>query len=374
MAIGMRHEENGQFCGELWVNELRINGLQERGGMAGEARLEIQMADFGDLTASAAYQSLGWGSLEDRVFDRSLESVVELDVATNLELGKFLPDKWNVSIPFYAQYAKQRAQDEFDPYQLDLTVDELLEITDDPVERDDIVDRSARTTTIKTYNFTNVRKERSSGSKKKPMPWDIENVTANFGHTRTEYKDEFVLSEISDDYRGGLDYTYSNQAKPIEPFKKIKSKHLKILKEFNFNPFPNSFSFSTQLRRFKNVKEFRIPRDVDYVFNDQRFDWDRRYSLKWDFTKALKFDFFATNFSVIDEIRQGGIRVDRENRPFFDKFGREVEEVNGLTSFEEKQQAARDTLNQNLRSGGRNKDYNHSLTLSWNLPIRYLLG
>ncbi len=372
MAIGLRHEENGQFCGEVWVNEMRISGLEERGGVAGEARLEIQMADFGDLTASTSYQSIGWGSLEDRVFDRSLESITEYDVATNLELGKFLPDKWNVSIPFYAQYSKQRAQDEFDPYQLDLTVDELLDITDDPVEQEDIIDRSARTTTIKTYNFTNVRKERSNGSDKKPAPWDIENVTLNYGHTRTEYKDEFVKSEISDDYRGGLDYSYSRQGKPIQPFKKIKSDHLKILKEFNFNPFPNSFSFSTQLRRFSNEKEYRIPTDIDYVFNDQRFDWERRYALKWDFTKALKFDFFATNFAVVDEIRPGGIRINRDARPFFDKFGREVDEVNGLSTIEEKEQAARDTLNQNIRSGGRNKDYNHSLSLSWNLPIRYL--
>lgn len=372
LAIGMRHDQTGSFCGEVWVNELRISGLEERGGLAAEARLDIQMADFGDFTASTSYQSIGWGALEDRVFDRSLESVVEYDVATNLELGKFLPDKWNVSIPFYAQYSKQRAQDEFDPYQLDLTVDELLEITDDPVEREDIIDRSARTTTIKTYNFTNVRKDRSSGSDKKPKPWDIENVTLNYGHTRTEYKDEFVRSEISDDYRGGLDYNYTRQSKPIQPFKKIKSDHLKILKEFNFNPFPNSFSFSTQLRRFKNVKDYRIPTDIDYVFNDQRFDWERRYSLKWDFTKALKFDFFATNFAVVDEIRPGGIRIDRDDRPFFDKFGREVDEVNGLSTIEEREQAARDTLSQNLRSLGRNKDYNHSLSLSWNLPIRYL--
>ena len=372
MAIGLRHEENGQFCGEVWVNELRISGLEERGGVAGEARLEIQMADFGDLTASTSYQSIGWGAIEDRVFDRSLESILEYDVASNLELGKFLPDKWNVSIPFYAQYSKQRAQDEFDPNQLDLTVDELLEITDDPVERADIVDRSARTTTIKTYNFTNVRKERSGGSDKKPAPWDIENVTLNYGHTRTEYKDEFVKSEVSDDYRGGLDYSYTRQAKPIQPFKKIKSDHLKILKEFNFNPFPNSFSFSTQLRRFVNEKEYRIPTDIDYVFNDQRFDWERRYALKWDFTKALKFDFFATNFAIVDEIRPGSIRVNRDNRPFFDKFGREVDEVNGLATIEQKEQAARDTLNQNLRNFGRNKDYNHSLSLSWNLPIRYL--
>jgi len=373
LSVGVRHSEQGKtFCGEVWINELRINGLEERGGIAAEARLEVQMADFGDITASTSYQSIGWGQLDERVYDRNIESVIEYDVATNLELGKFLPDNWNVSIPFYAQYAKSKIQEEYDPYQLDLTVDELIGITDDPAEVADIRDRSAKTTTIKTYNFTNVRKERGQNSKRKPMPWDIENVTASYGHTRTEYKDEFIKSDISDDYSGGLDYNYSRKGKPIQPFKKIKSKHLKILKEFNFNPFPNNFAFSTQLRRFKSVREFRIPTDIDYVFNDQRFDWDRRYSLGWDFTKALKMNFTATNFAVIDEIRPGSIRVNRDARPFFDKFGREVESVNALADISQKQQAARDTLSNNLKNWGRNKNYDHSLSLSWTLPIRYL--
>ena len=373
LTVGVRHSEQGKrFCGEVWINELRINGLEERGGVAAEARLEVQLADFGDFTASTSYQSIGWGALDERVYDRNIESIIEYDVATNLELGKFLPNKWNVSIPFYAQYAKSRVQDEYDPYQLDLTVNELLDVTTDPDEIADIKDRSAKTTTIKTINFTNVRKERGQNAKGTPKPWDIENVTVSYGHTRTEYKDEIVKSEISDDYTGGLDYNYTRKGKPIEPFKKIKSDHLKILKEFNFNPFPNSFSFSTQLNRFKSVKEYRIPTDIDYVFNDQRFDWNRRYSLKWDFTKALKMNFVANNFSVIDEIRPGSIRVNRDARPFFDKFGREVDNVNALADISQKQQAARDTLNKNLRSWGRNRNYDHSLSLSWNLPVRYL--
>lgn len=373
LSVGVRHGEQARrFCGEVWINELRINGLEERGGIAAEARLEVQLADFGDVTASTSYQSIGWGALDERVYDRNIESVLEYDVATNLELGKFLPNKWNVSIPFYAQYAKSRIQEEYDPYQLDLTVDELIDITSDPDEIADIRDRSAKTTTIKTINFTNVRKDRSQSSDKKPKPWDIENVTVSYGHTRTEYKDEIVKSEISDDYTGGLDYNYTRTGKPIQPFKKIKSKHLDIIKEFNFNLFPNSFSFSSQLNRFKSVKEYRIPTDIDYVFNDQRFDWDRRYALKWDFTKSLKFNFIANNFSVIDEIRPGSIRVNRDARPYFDKFGREVDSVNELADVSLRQQAARDTLNKNLRNWGRNRNYDHSLSLSWTVPLRYL--
>jgi len=373
ITIGVRHNNRGStFCGEVWVNELRINGLDENGGIAGEARLEIQLADLGDFTASAAYSSVGWGSLEERTFERSLESITEYDVATNLNLGKFLPNDWGVQIPFYAQYAKSKIQDQFDPFELDLKVDELIESTTDPELIEDIKDRSAQTTTIKTVNFTNVRKERTAGAEKKPMPWDISNFTVSYGHTRTEYKDDIILQDIADDQRGSLTYNYTRSGKPIQPFKKIKSKHLKILKEFNFNPFPNSFSFSTELRRFKSVKEYRIPRDIDYVFNDQRFDWDRRYTLDWDFTKALKMNFTATNFSVVDEIRPGSIRIDRDARPFFNKFGREVEEVNVLADIALKQQAARDTLTKNLRDFGRNKNYDHQLNLSYTLPIRYL--
>jgi len=375
ITIGVRNNRAaGTACAEVWVNELRMNGLNEEGGTAGLARLEIQLADLGDVTASGSFSTTGWGAIDQKVFERSLQNVSEYDVATNLNFGRFLPHKWNIQIPFYAQWSKQNIRHKFDQFELDLTPEELIDVIEIDKDEDkakriaDVKDRNTTSTKIRTINFTNVKKERGENAKGKPKPWDISNLSFSYGHTRTEYKDEIVKSDITDDYRGGVDYNYSRSSKYIEPFKKIKSKPLRILKEFNFNPIPNSFTFSSQLRRYKNVRQFRIPETPEYVFNDQRFDWDRRYSLRWDLTKALKVNFSANNTSTIDELVQGGISDDgiAANRPYFDKFGNEVAGASKETND--------NLIRENLRSGGRNVNYDHNLSVSYTLPIRYLPG
>ena len=365
IIIGVRNKKGGapSLCGEVWVNELRMAGIQEDGGVAGLARVELQLADLGDITASAQYSSVGWGAIDQRVAERSLERNLEYDVATNLELAKFTPHKWNLTVPFYAQYSKQLVKPKFDPYELDLTVNEVLESTTDPDERIEVRDRSTQETRIKTFAFSNVKKNRATGSKGSPKPWDISNVSASYSYTQTLYKDEIIKYDLSDDYRGGIDYDYSKRPNYIQPFKKVK---LKLLKEFNFNPLPNSFSFSSQLRRFKSEKLYRIPdpREIEYLFNDSRFDWDRRYNLQWDFTKALNLTFSANNYGVVDELRQVGVRKTAADRNWVNEKG----EIQSVVT----EASRKDYIRNNIRDFGRNKNYDHRVVVNYTLPIRYL--
>ncbi len=56
VLIGVRNAEGDEFTapyyGEVWVNELRMVGLDERGGVAGLARLNADLADFGSVGLS----------------------------------------------------------------------------------------------------------------------------------------------------------------------------------------------------------------------------------------------------------------------------------------------------------------------------------
>jgi cell surface protein SprA len=106
IQIGIRNNkgETTKLFGEVWVNELRAVGLDEQGGVAATARLDIQMADLGNMTFATNYSSIGWGALDQKLDQRSKEKVFEYDAATNLELGKFFPSKWGLRIPFYAQF------------------------------------------------------------------------------------------------------------------------------------------------------------------------------------------------------------------------------------------------------------------------------
>ena len=389
-------------CGEVWINELRLAGLQERAGVAGIARLDMQLADLGGITASASYNGLGWGALDQKVNERSKEEVIEYDVATNLELGKFFPSNWGMSIPFYAQYATSITNPEFDAYDLDITRKDEIELFRDaaPEVQQDVRERSQKVSTIKTFNFTNVRKQKNAGNAgrpsrpnqrgaigstgqqndrkktKKPMPWDVSNFSATYSYTESDYRDEILASDKTVDQYLGVDYTYSRKAKGITPFNKlVKSKNLKILKELNFNPIPNSFTFNTGLNRFESKRQYRLPVAPIFEFDDRRFDWERNYDLNWSLTKALKINYSAQNISYIDEIRQTGIAATpaerdwqayRENADGFlvvDDFTSDVDANPDLP---------RDYWRQNLGRGGRNTDYNHNVAVSYTLPTKLI--
>jgi cell surface protein SprA len=58
-----------------------------------------------------------------------------------------------------------------------------------------------------------------------------------------------------------VDYAFTFQPKPIEPFKKTeflkKSSYWKLLSDFNFNYLPSNISFNTNINRQYNRQQFR---------------------------------------------------------------------------------------------------------------------
>jgi len=369
--VGVRNKspEDGEdsFCGEVWVNELRAAGLNEKGGMAAQARLQIQMADLGEINLAANYSTIGWGGLDQRLLERNREEILQYDAAANLQLGKFFPSDWGINIPFYAQYSKDNSYQQFDPFERDLTVDEKVEALQERgstnEEINEVKERSKETSTVKTFNFTNVKKEGKGGK-----PWSISNFSASYAFTETVKTDAIIEEDNTKEYATTVDYNYSNKAKAIQPFKKIKNKNLRLIKEFNFNLLPKSFTFSTNINRVINFRRFRLPDTPVFQFDDRRFLWDRNYGLNWDFTKALKFTFKAKASSLVDELRQVGIANTAAERDWADETGSKINaEGEAYDALQ-----ADDYRNNNLRNLGRSKNYNHNVGLQYTLPIRYL--
>lgn len=346
IMVGVRNKEDDGLphCAEIWLNELRMSGFDERGGWGALARLDVQMADFANLNVSTNYTSIGFGGLEQKLIQRSREEVIQYDIATNIELGKFLPEKSGIKIPFYAQYSNTIKNPQYDPYDLDIELKDKLAATETKAERDEIKKRAQDNTKIKSINLTNVRKERTNTTKK-PRPWDVENLSLTYAFSETDRSTPTISRDNLKDNQGIIDYTYSTKANYITPFKKVvkkknAAKYLKFFTDFNFNPYPNAFSFSTRMHRQFQSTTYRFAEDAQATYFDKKFTWDRSYDLKWDLSKSLKFNFNAINNGVIDE-------------------------PNGAID-----QIAKDSIWTNVRNWGRNKDYQHTANVTFNVPLK----
>ncbi|MCO6486356.1 MAG: cell surface protein SprA [Saprospiraceae bacterium] len=350
VMVGIKNNDVNAHCGAVWINELRLTGLDNRGGYAATARMQAQLADLGRLDVAANYSSIGYGALDQKVQQRSRKADINYDIAGTLELSKFLPEKWNLSIPFYAQYSNTTSTPEFDPYDLDIPLKQKLSIIGDEAVRDSVESAAITRTQIRSYNFTNVRKSRGS-SDRKPMPWDIENFAFNYAWSETVKQDPIISRDALEVQNGGFNYSYGVKVKYVEPFKQVikSSKYLGLIRDFNFNPVPNNFTFNTVMDRRFGVTTYRFA-GTDPALNtfyNKQWWWDRTYNLQWDFTKSLKMTFNAQNRAVVDEL------------PEFQDSGAPTPS-----------QAKKDEIWRNIQNLGRTKDYNHNFSLNYTVPMK----
>ncbi|MEM6769789.1 MAG: cell surface protein SprA, partial [Bacteroidota bacterium] len=233
---------------EIWANELRLEGLDERGGVAGIARADIQLADLGNVTAAANFSSIGFGALDNGVTERAREQTAGYDLAANIALDKLLPLPQSVGLrlPVYLQHSKTVSTPEYDPYDLDVRLSDKLDIEEDNTVRDSLREQAQEINKISAINFNNVGITPANGNPKSPL--NPANLSLSYGYTKTERSDPFISNETIRDHTGALDYTFTRgRGGSIEPFKGIKSKYLKLLSEFNLNPLPNSITIANVL-------------------------------------------------------------------------------------------------------------------------------
>lgn len=294
---------------ELWINELRLSGFDDKQGMAALLRARVNFADVGDLTVSGTYSTPGFGSLEQSVTQRSQETKYNLDIATNIDGGKILfPEKWNVKIPFHYDYSLGVSQPEYNPLNPDVLMKEDLATYDTQAERDSLRRLTDVFTQRQNINLMNVRKERNlDGGKIKMHPWDIENFDLSYSYSELVQRDEDL--ELNNEYihDGEIGYTFSTNPKNYRPLSKVKwmkSKWLQLIRDINITPMPKNVTIRTSLRR--EMQEFKYrPKSQGNIIVDtsfvKSFDWTRNFAVNWDIFQSLKLEYHADASARIDE-------------------------------------------------------------------------
>ncbi len=342
MLMGVENLKPEPITAEVWFNELRLSKLDEKGGWAAVGRIDLSLADLGNISISGSAKSTGFGTLEQRVNERSREDFYQFDVTTNIDAGKLLPKKANIQIPVYAGISRTSATPEYDPYELDTRLKDKLKESPKN-KRDSIRNEAADLTTIKTLTLTNVKKNKTGNNKS--QPWDISNLDFNYSYINIQRQNPLLDHDEMRRTRGAIGYNFAPQSKFIEPFKKLVksgSKWLTFIKDFNVNFKPSQVSVKADVfRQFgaflpKNVGggPYKIPESYDKYFTI-----DRYYIVRWDLTRSINLDFTATNNSRIDE-----------------PFGR----INNSNK--------KDTVRKNFFKGGRNTRYHQEATFTYNFP------
>ena len=307
IMLGLKNTTTNDISGEVWFNELRLSELKNQGGWAAVASMDANLADFANVSATAGKSTIGFGSIEQGPNQRSREDAQQYDVVTNVNLGQLLPQKWGIQLPFNYGRSEELITPQFDPEFDDIELDARLDNTTDAAERDRIKEQAEDYTKRQSVNFIGVRKDRTS--EKPPMPYDISNFTFSYSYNQIDHRDFEIEESLDQNVRLGGTYNYNFIQKPFEPFVKNDSlftgKYWKFLKDLNFNYLPTNISVSSNIIRQYNEQKFREInlaqnlKPVPQLFQ-RNFLFDWQYTINYNLTKSLRFNFNASNNRIIN--------------------------------------------------------------------------
>ncbi len=343
--------DNGlPLCGEVWFNELRMTDFNTRGGWAATGRMQAKLADLGTVQLAGSITTNGWGGVDKKLQQRAMDDTYQYDLTTTFELGKFFPTKSGLSIPFFFSYGNTLIRPLYNPLNPDTKLQKELDQTTNEKRREQISRAADDFTSRRSYNFTNVRKNRMGN--KKAYPWDVENLSATYSFTETFRRNQQYQSYLLQIYQTVLGYNYTFVNKPVEPFNKlIKSKNLALIKDINFNYLPSTWGARVQVdRRYGETINRSNDNSgdgglINTAFYDKLYTMRRTYDLGWQFTKSIRVDYNAVADARIDE-------------------------PNGR--IDETTTSKRDSIYRNFWDGGRLTQFDQNIKASYNVPIAKL--
>ena len=310
MMVGVKNTSTQNTSGEVWFNELRLAGLDNKGGWAAVLAMDANIADFANVTATGSKSTSGFGAIDQMPNERAREDAVTYDVVSNINVGQLLPKKWGIQVPFNYGISEQLITPEFDPEFDDLRLDDLIDTAVSEEDADNLRERAEDYTKRTSINLIGVRKNR--GEDADANFYDIENFTFNYSYNQTDHRDFEVENLKDQNVVTGLVYSHSFKPVQIAPFAKndslLTGKYWQWLKELNLSLLPASVSVNSDINRQLNRQTFRnvIPAGEDannflslpelqqrnYLFNWQ-------YAVNYSLTKSLRLNLTASNNHIV---------------------------------------------------------------------------
>lgn len=348
IMIGVRNTNPATTTGKdliLWVNEIRLSEIENKGGYAGNASLNFNLGDFAMVNANASYASVGFGAIDQKPSERSQDDNSAFSINTTVNVDKFLPEKAGMKIPLNYSYTQTMTNPKYNP------LDNDVELTKAP-NQDELKKVVSTYTQQRSIGVVNMRKDRMNPDKK-PKFYDVENLSVTAIYNDDFYRDVYTKRNYRQYLKGFVEYNYTFKPYVLKPFNKMVSdtaksyKYLRWVKEFNFNPVPTRLSFRTILDRNYNELEYRNVdallsgnggSDFDVIRN-RNFFFGWQYSLGFNFTKSLKLEINSETRTLNDQI--------------------DVNSMNNKSIFGNPFRAGRPVL------------YNHRAQLNYRLPFEY---
>ena len=313
LMIGVKNPTTnlGQsLCGEVWFNELRIAGIDSKGGWAAIGSVDANLADIASISATGRFSTSGFGTIDQSPNQSNREAVSQYDLLSEFNMGKLFPKRWGIQLPINFGLGETIITPEYDPFYQDILLKDRLDTSIRKSQKDSIRNQAIDYTKRKSISFIGIRKL-ASGEKKSRI-YSPENFDFSYAYNEVIHHDYEIENQKNADLFLSANYGYSFNKYEIQPLSKVKvfsqKKYWQWLKELNLNPLPNNIAISSRINRSFRTQRFRevFSENIDSSkqlslpdLQQRNFLFDWNYKINHNLTRSLRLSFSATNNRII---------------------------------------------------------------------------
>jgi hypothetical protein len=301
--------------GEIWVNDLRLEGVDRAGGTAIRSQIQLDFADFINVSANLQYTNGNFATMSQTKATPS-NSLTRVDYNSNATLfaNKFLPDEWAVSLPITLTYQGALSRPFTRPFSdielggtslfdisRDLAEGRLSSIHDPADSLRDIDERYARV--YQTTDFRqgfNVSYRKEMRSKSFVTRALLERPGMEYRYSGSDHV-EYFRSDETRDYKYRLTYNLSpKESQSYRPFgfvSKFWRSSPRSLSDFQATPLPEKVNLVLADYSFVRNHTVTRPRDEFENITQTPATWavelSHGFDLEWK-----PFTFFNLGYRI----------------------------------------------------------------------------
>jgi len=307
--IGVRNKGLFPYTGEVWLDELRVSQVRQESGTALRLSANLRVADL--LTFNGNWESKDADFHDIKTQFGSGNTTESQNYSGVLNLHKFIPEDWGVTIPVDARASFVRSIPKYYPRSDVLTgyrnatpeekVKSLFGLKDLPAELDTVVTES------EIYGIGTTIKKRPNENfwlfyhTIDQVNLDVDYSTKNSRNFQTEF-------QRSRQWRYSANYNFPwGKDNFIEPFKVLEPfPILNLLSDQKIFYSPNSTSMSLSISDIKDSNKLRNEIQTTETNNVTS---DRRVSVGYQFIPSISFSYGRSHKADADVV---GINTARE--------------------------------------------------------------
>lgn len=315
---------------QIWVNELRVSGFDNRRAWAGNLSARIQMADFATFNATMSHRQDGFGSIDSRMVDRSKSDETSYNLSTTVNLHRFIPEAYGWNIPVNLSTRNTVSTPRFLPREGDIRFADFRRAIEndvaDPDERNRIIsDRLAEIQTRSESYSVNVTGLTKNNSRTFLLRNLVDPITLSYNYTTSEASNPNNAFDNRWNYSTSLNYNLRfRSVETIRPLGFLEDVPVaNLISGFRLAYLPRSISTSHTLdRRYSELQRRSFDGQDPFALQQQhQFTYVNTFAIDYDITPPISLRMNTRtefNFDDISRVFSEQDSLIYNIRPSFD--------------------------------------------------------